>query len=198
MEFRDNKGVRRFFRIEDQLKISSNETLKDMQSKLDINEEDDAEFYRQLQLQIEENDRRLGKKTRDQRKRNEEVSTDIEDLQRIRNKASTDATTIPNKNTPEQSQQHDQDDKNSLGSVSPAQQLPQQNSLQSQLPVPGPRHAPTYSVVNAILEKKEDGPGPRCGHTLTAVSEVGEEGSPGYIGSRLILFGRATKLHGLI
>ncbi|KAL8145899.1 hypothetical protein AgCh_003872 [Apium graveolens] len=69
MEFRDNKGVRRFFRIEDQLKIASNETLKDMQSKLDINEEDEAEFYRQLQLQIEENDRRLGKKTRDQRKR---------------------------------------------------------------------------------------------------------------------------------
>ncbi|KAL8114966.1 hypothetical protein AgCh_021697 [Apium graveolens] len=66
----DNKGVRRFFRLEDQVKIASNETLKDMQSKLDINEEDEAEFYRQLQLQIEENDRRLGKKTRDQRKRN--------------------------------------------------------------------------------------------------------------------------------
>ncbi|KAL8090706.1 hypothetical protein AgCh_039955 [Apium graveolens] len=105
MEFRDNKGVRRFFRIEDQLKIASNETLKDMQSKLDINEEDEAEFYRQLQLQIEENDTRLGKKTRDQRKRKyfaqakgapletiEEVSTDIEDLQRIRNKASTDVS----------------------------------------------------------------------------------------------------------
>ena len=40
-----------------------------MQSKLDINKKDEAEFYRQLQLQIEENDRRLGKKTRDQRKR---------------------------------------------------------------------------------------------------------------------------------
>jgi len=69
MEFRDNKGVRRFFRLEDQLKIASNETLKDMQSKLDISEEDEAEFYRQLQLQVEENDRRLGKKTREQRKR---------------------------------------------------------------------------------------------------------------------------------
>ena len=69
MEFRDNKGVRRFFRLEDQLKIASNETLKDMQSKLDISEEDEAEFYRQLQLQVEENDRRLRKKTRDQRKR---------------------------------------------------------------------------------------------------------------------------------
>ena len=69
MEFRDSKGVRRFFRLEDQLKIASNETLKDMQSKLDINKEDEAEFYRQLQLQVEENDRRLGKKTREQRKR---------------------------------------------------------------------------------------------------------------------------------
>lgn len=108
-------------------------------------------------------------------------------------------TTIPNKNTPEQSQPHDEDDKSSLGSVSPAQQQqppPQQNSLQSQQPAPGPRHAPTYSVVNAILEKKEDGPGPRCGHTLTAVAAVGEEGSPGYIGPRLILFGGATALEG--
>ena len=50
MEFRDKKGVRRFFRLEDQLKISSNETLKNMQSMLDINDEDEAAFYRQLQL----------------------------------------------------------------------------------------------------------------------------------------------------
>ena len=71
------------------------------------------------------------------------------------------------------------------------QQQPQQSS-----PVAGPRHAPTYSVVNAILEKKEDGPGPRCGHTLTAVAAVGEEGTPGYIGPRLILFGGATALEG--
>lgn len=69
MEFRDEKLVRRFFRLEDQLKIASNETLREMQSKLDINEEDEAEFYRQLQLQIEENDRRLGRKTREQRKK---------------------------------------------------------------------------------------------------------------------------------
>ncbi|XP_051143021.1 serine/threonine-protein phosphatase BSL3 isoform X4 [Andrographis paniculata] len=59
----------------------------------------------------------------------------------------------------------------------------------------GPRCAPTYSVVNAIVEK-DDGPGPRCGHTLTAVPAVGEEGSPGYIGPRLILFGGATALEG--
>ncbi|KAK4440550.1 Serine/threonine-protein phosphatase BSL3 [Sesamum alatum] len=62
--------------------------------------------------------------------------------------------------------------------------------------VAGPRCAPMYSVVNAIMEKKEDGPGPRCGHTLTAVPAVGEEGSPGYIGPRLILFGGATALEG--
>ncbi|GFQ02582.1 serine/threonine-protein phosphatase bsl3 [Phtheirospermum japonicum] len=62
--------------------------------------------------------------------------------------------------------------------------------------VAGPRCAPTYSVVEAIIEKKEDGPGPRCGHTLTAVPAVGEEGSPGYIGPRLILFGGATALEG--
>ncbi|KAL8094336.1 serine/threonine-protein phosphatase BSL3 isoform X1 [Apium graveolens] len=62
--------------------------------------------------------------------------------------------------------------------------------------VAGPRHAPTYSVVNAICEKKDDGPGPRCGHTLTAVPAVGEEGSATYIGPRLILFGGATALEG--
>nr|GEW76990.1 serine/threonine-protein phosphatase BSL3 [Tanacetum cinerariifolium] len=60
----------------------------------------------------------------------------------------------------------------------------------------GPRHAPNYSVVNAILEKKEDGPGPRCGHTLTSVAAVGEEGSASYMGPRLILFGGATALEG--
>ncbi|KAJ6819203.1 serine/threonine-protein phosphatase BSL3 isoform X1 [Iris pallida] len=63
-------------------------------------------------------------------------------------------------------------------------------------PAAGPRPAPTYSAVNAVIEKKEDGPGSRCGHTLTAVAAVGEEGSPGYIGPRLILFGGATALEG--
>ncbi|XP_022756031.1 serine/threonine-protein phosphatase BSL3-like isoform X1 [Durio zibethinus] len=67
---------------------------------------------------------------------------------------------------------------------------------QPQMPVVGPRCAPSYSVVNEIIEKKEDGPGPRCGHTLTAVAAVGEEGTPGYIGPRLILFGGATALEG--
>lgn len=90
----------------------------------------------------------------------------------------------------------------SSGGRSPATQPPVQQQQQSppaqvqQSPVVGPRLAPTYTVVNAIIEKKEDGPGPRCGHTLTAVAAVGEEGTPGYIGPRLILFGGATALEG--
>lgn len=68
-----------------------------------------------------------------------------------------------------------------------------------QLPLPqpaGPRYAPKYSVLDAIIEEEEDGPGPRCGHTLTVVAAVGEEGSPGYVGPRLIMFGGATSLEG--
>ncbi|CAJ1979090.1 unnamed protein product [Sphenostylis stenocarpa] len=89
----------------------------------------------------------------------------------------------------------------STGGGSPAQSPSQQQqpATAAQVqhsPVVGPRLAPTYSVVNAILEKKEDGPGPRCGHTLTAVAAVGEEGTSGYIGPRLILFGGATALEG--
>ncbi|WJX49981.1 Serine/threonine-protein phosphatase bsl3 [Trifolium repens] len=84
---------------------------------------------------------------------------------------------------------------------SPAEQQPQQQGAAAAAqvqhsPVVGPRLAPCYTVVDAILEKKEDGPGPRCGHTLTAVPAVGEEGTPGYIGPRLILFGGATALEG--
>ncbi|XP_027344256.1 serine/threonine-protein phosphatase BSL3-like [Abrus precatorius] len=87
----------------------------------------------------------------------------------------------------------------SCGGGSPTQPPVQQQQASApvqQSPVVGPRLAPTYTVVNAILEKKEDGPGPRCGHTLTAVAAVGEEGTPGYIGPRLILFGGATALEG--
>lgn len=86
------------------------------------------------------------------------------------------------------------------GGTSPqSMSLPQQQQTAVQMQqttVVGPRLAPTYSVVNAIIDKKEDGPGPRCGHTLTAVGSVGEEGTPGYIGPRLILFGGATALEG--
>lgn len=83
-------------------------------------------------------------------------------------------------------------EQNQSGGGSPAAAPVQQ--LVQQIPVAGPRPAPTYSAVNAVTEKKEDGPGPRCGHTLTAVAAVGEEGTPGYIGPRLILFGGATAL----
>ncbi|KAI3832529.1 hypothetical protein MKW98_002075 [Papaver atlanticum] len=67
---------------------------------------------------------------------------------------------------------------------------------QPQVVVAGPRPAPTYTVVTSLMDKKEDGPGPRCGHTLTSVAAVGEEGTSGYIGPRLILFGGATALEG--
>ncbi|CAK8575737.1 unnamed protein product [Lathyrus sativus] len=89
----------------------------------------------------------------------------------------------------------------SSGGGSPAEQQPQQQGAAAAAqvqhsPVVGPRLAPSYTVVDAILEKKDDGPGPRCGHTLTAVPAVGEDGTPGYIGPRLILFGGATALEG--
>lgn len=60
----------------------------------------------------------------------------------------------------------------------------------------GPRAAPAFKAISAICEKRDDGPGPRCGHTLTAVAAVGEEGTAGYVGPRLILFGGATALEG--
>ncbi|KAJ3669961.1 hypothetical protein LUZ60_010285 [Juncus effusus] len=60
----------------------------------------------------------------------------------------------------------------------------------------GPRPAPSYSVVNVEIENEDDGPGCRCGHTLTAVPAVGEEGTSGYVGPRLILLGGATALEG--
>ncbi|KAF6150139.1 hypothetical protein GIB67_023094 [Kingdonia uniflora] len=77
-----------------------------------------------------------------------------------------------------------------------APSTPQMQQTIAATVVVGPRPAPTYSVDNAIIENKEDGPGCRCGHTLTAVAPVGEEESPGYIGPRLILFGGATALEG--
>lgn len=79
----------------------------------------------------------------------------------------------------------------SVPTASPPVQLPEKKD-----PTVGPRPAPIYSVVNTIVENKEDGPGPRCGHTLTAVPPVGEEGTPGFIGPRLLLFGGATALEG--
>ncbi|KAG6478437.1 hypothetical protein ZIOFF_061879 [Zingiber officinale] len=73
----------------------------------------------------------------------------------------------------------------------PAEEAGQQRPV-----VVGPKPAPTYSVVDAVIEGKDDGPTSRCGHTFTAIAAVGEEGTPGHIGPRLILFGGATALEG--
>ncbi|XP_074566428.1 serine/threonine-protein phosphatase BSL2 homolog isoform X2 [Curcuma longa] len=74
--------------------------------------------------------------------------------------------------------------------------FPAEEAGQQQPVVVGPKLAPMYSAVNAVIEGKEDGPTSRCGHTLTAIAAVGEEGTPGHIGPRLILFGGATALEG--
>ncbi|KAL8148041.1 hypothetical protein AgCh_005398 [Apium graveolens] len=53
MEFKDKKCIRRFFILEYQLKISSNENLMEMQKKLDQAIGDELEFHKQLLYQIE-------------------------------------------------------------------------------------------------------------------------------------------------
>ncbi|KAF8392524.1 hypothetical protein HHK36_022867 [Tetracentron sinense] len=50
--------------------------------------------------------------------------------------------------------------------------------------------APTYRSVETCWETDEDAPGPRCGHTLTAVAATKSHGP------RLILFGGATAIEG--
>lgn len=60
----------------------------------------------------------------------------------------------------------------------------------------GPRPAPCYKLVDALMDRTEDGPGPRCGHTLTSIAAVGQEGRAGYVGPRLVLFGGVTSLEG--
>ncbi|KAK1384419.1 hypothetical protein POM88_022154 [Heracleum sosnowskyi] len=67
MEFKDKDNCRRFFRMEDQLEKASNQTLKLMQSKLGDQDEEEKIFYRRLQVQIEENNSKKGKKTMPQR-----------------------------------------------------------------------------------------------------------------------------------
>ncbi|XP_031488559.1 serine/threonine-protein phosphatase BSL1 isoform X2 [Nymphaea colorata] len=56
--------------------------------------------------------------------------------------------------------------------------------------------APTYRWVETSWETEEDAPGPRCGHTLTAVAARGVEGASDYVGPRLVLFGGATAIEG--
>jgi hypothetical protein len=85
-------------------------------------------------------------------------------------------------------------DMTSSPSPLPSQQIHHAIQQQGEQGASGPRPAPTFKATSAICE--EDGPGPRCGHTLTAVAAVGEEGTAGYVGPRLILFGGATALEG--
>ncbi|XWS76476.1 hypothetical protein CRYUN_Cryun01aG0179500 [Craigia yunnanensis] len=50
--------------------------------------------------------------------------------------------------------------------------------------------APTYQTLETYWDSDEDAPGPRCGHTLTAVAATKTHGP------RLILFGGATAIEG--
>ncbi|KAB1203016.1 Serine/threonine-protein phosphatase BSL1 [Morella rubra] len=50
--------------------------------------------------------------------------------------------------------------------------------------------APTYRTLETYWDTDEDAPGPRCGHTLTAVAATKSHGA------RLILFGGATAIEG--
>lgn len=50
--------------------------------------------------------------------------------------------------------------------------------------------APTYRPLETFWATDEDAPGPRCGHTLTAVAATKTHGP------RLILFGGATAIEG--
>ena len=59
MEFRDAQGQRRFFRMEDNLKTTSNEDLRTLQTYLDDRVEDEYRFKLALQRQLDQN---LGKK----------------------------------------------------------------------------------------------------------------------------------------
>ena len=79
-------------------------------------------------------------------------------------------------------------------SPSPLQRIHHALQQQGEPRSSGARPAPNFKATSAICEK--DGPGPRCGHTLTAIAAVGEEGTAGYVGPRLILFGGATASEG--
>lgn len=50
--------------------------------------------------------------------------------------------------------------------------------------------APTYRALETYWDTEDDAPGPRCGHTLTAVAASKTHGP------RLILFGGATAIEG--
>lgn len=55
MKFRDQDGSRKFFRMEDQVKMTNNETLKFLQTKLNTKVEEEGKFFNALQRQIKYN-----------------------------------------------------------------------------------------------------------------------------------------------
>lgn len=55
MEFPDQDGCRRFFRIKDQLKKANNAIIKFLQLQLDPEDEENGIFYRALQREVNEN-----------------------------------------------------------------------------------------------------------------------------------------------
>lgn len=61
IEFRDEEGTRRFFRLEDQLSKASYDYLRWLQLKLNPKVVEEDTFYRQLQVQIESNSAKEGK-----------------------------------------------------------------------------------------------------------------------------------------
>ncbi len=97
---------------------------------------------------------------------------------------------------PEQQRQRQQEEAMAATQQQEQQQAYASQSVQQAQQQQHPRPAPAYRIQTTICEKRDDGPGPRCGHTLTAVAAVGEEGCPNYVGPRLILFGGATALEG--
>lgn len=61
LEFRDEDGNRRFFKLEDQLSKASSQYLRWLQQKLNPKVVEEDAFYRQLQMQIESNSAKEGK-----------------------------------------------------------------------------------------------------------------------------------------
>lgn len=112
--------------------------------------------------------------------------------------SATPSSVAPSPGGGGQAQTQTQSGGQAAGVPPPPQQQQHHHQPQQQVAVTvaGPRAAPAYKAISAICEKRDDGPGPRCGHTLTAVAAVGEEGTAGYVGPRLILFGGATALEG--
>lgn len=71
MEFQDQDGCKRFFRLEYQLKRANNATLKFLQSKLNPEIKEKGIFFRTLQRQIDENEEVYGRHRKGGKKKND-------------------------------------------------------------------------------------------------------------------------------